>query len=858
MDNTAFGHSALLSNLKNFNTAFGNGALDTITKGEQNTGLGHNTRASKKDAKNQTVIGYGTTGQSDNSVTLGNSEVTAVYMGQNSGATVYAAGLNIENTEFTAEDLKKLKGSFLSSVKENNNTGFRLSASAYKDENYGDIGDKAVDLSYSNTKSDTNGASGKYSLAMGLNTTASGEGSTASGSYSTANGSYSTAMGFNTIASDFGSLVIGQYNDALSSVTTDGSADQYNANNTAFVIGNGTAPDNKSDAFKVAYNGDATIGKDLTIKGKLIIDEKELSSDKIDELNRGILSSVTENNNTGFRLSAYSDTNYGNIGDKAIDLSHSDTESTTQGAMGKHSLATGFRTTASGEHSTASGYMSTASGRGSTAIGNNTTASDYGSFVIGQYNHALSSVTTNGGATAYNADNTAFVIGNGTAPDNKSDAFKVLFNGDATIGKDLSIKGKLIIDGKELKLSSDKIDKLNGGILSSVKENNIEGFRLSAYPDTNYGNIGEKAVDLSYSDTKSNTQGAMGKHSLATGLNTTASESYSTAMGLNTTASESYSTAMGYETKANGEGSTAMGKHTTASGESSTAMGKHTTASGYFSTASGENSTASGRSSTASGAHSTASGKYSTAMGNNTTASGKYSLATGNNTTASGKYSLSTGNNTTASGEHSTAGGYMSTASGNYSTAMGYETIASDHGSLVIGQYNEALSSVTSNGSATAYNANNTAFVIGNGTSFNKKSDAFKVLFNGDATVSNNLTVTGDIHVSSDARLKANIVSLGSTLAKLLLIDGKTFTMKKNGKQKIGVLAQNIQEVFPELVSKDDNKMLAVNYQGLVPVLINALKEQDAKMKKQDAKMKKQDAKISRLEGLVEKLITDK
>jgi hypothetical protein len=45
--------------------------------------------------------------------------------------------------------------------------------------------------------------------------------------------------------------------------------------------------------------------------------------------------------------------------------------------------------------------------------------------------------------------------------------------------------------------------------------------------------------------------------------------------------------------------------------------------------------------------------------------------------------------------------------------------------------------------------------------------------------------------------------------------------------------------------------MLAVNYQGLVPVLINALKEQDEKMKEQDDK-------ISRLENLVEKLITDK
>ena len=123
--------------------------------------------------------------------------------------------------------------------------------------------------------------------------------------------------------------------------------------------------------------------------------------------------------------------------------------------------------------------------------------------------------------------------------------------------------------------------------------------------------------------------------------------------------------------------------------------------------------------------------------------------------------------------------------------------------------------------------------------------------FDGNTTISNDLTVGGDVVISSDARLKANIVSLGSTLAKLLLIDGKSYTMKKDGKQKIGVLAQDIQKVFPELVSEDDNEMLAVNYQGLVPVLINALKEQDGKMKEQDAKMIEQEERLERLEAII-------
>ena len=265
----------------------------------------------------------------------------------------------------------------------------------------------------------------------------------------------------------------------------------------------------------------------------------------------------------------------------------------------------------------------------------------------------------------------------------------------------------------------------------------------------------------------------------------------------------------------------------------------------------GYDTEASGNDSTAMGAGTTASGRYSTAMGGYTTASADYSTAMGDSTEASGNYSTAMGESTEASGDTSTAMGLFTTASGDFSTAMGYDTTASDYGSLVIGQYNSSGSTVTSN--ATAFSTANTAFVIGNGT-YGNTSDAFKVLFNGDTTVGNDLTVSGDVVVSSDARLKANIVSLGSTLAKLLLIDGKSYTMKKDGKQKIGVLAQDIQKVFPELVSTDDRDMLAVNYQGLVPVLINALKEQQAEideLKKQDAKMKEQEKRLERLEAII-------
>ena len=236
-------------------------------------------------------------------------------------------------------------------------------------------------------------------------------------------------------------------------------------------------------------------------------------------------------------------------------------------------------------------------------------------------------------------------------------------------------------------------------------------------------------------------------------------------------------------------------------------------------------------------------GIYASAIGNGTTASGNESTAMGYDTTASAEASTAMGYSTTASAQSSTAMGRGTNASGINSTAMGRETTARDYASVVIGQYNSSGSSATS---ASSFSTSAPAFVIGNGTNSSNKSDAFKVMFNGDTTVSNDLTVSGDVVISSDARLKSNIVSLGSTLPKLLLIDGKSYEMK--GKQKIGVLAQEIQEVFPELVSEDDNEMLAVNYQGLVPVLINALKEQESKIINQQSQ-------IDELKVLVNKLI---
>ena len=92
---------------------------------------------------------------------------------------------------------------------------------------------------------------------------------------------------------------------------------------------------------------------------------------------------------------------------------------------------------------------------------------------------------------------------------------------------------------------------------------------------------------------------------------------------------------------------------------------------------------------------------------------------------------------------------------------------------------------------------------------------------------SGSLTIAGDLVTSSDTNLKSNISSLGPVLTKLISLNPKRYTMNndKDQKEKIGLLAQDVQAVFPELVD-ENGEFMSVNYQALIPILISALNEQ--------------------------------
>jgi len=110
-------------------------------------------------------------------------------------------------------------------------------------------------------------------------------------------------------------------------------------------------------------------------------------------------------------------------------------------------------------------------------------------------------------------------------------------------------------------------------------------------------------------------------------------------------------------------------------------------------------------------------------------------------------------------------------------------------------------------------------------------SKAVIVDSNKDITGYRNLTSTGtitaatDVTVSSDVRFKSNIKTIDSALNKVKAMRGVYFD--KKDKRSVGVIAQEMQEVMPEVVVTDDteDKHLSVAYGNLVGVLIEAVKE---------------------------------
>ncbi|HOY13989.1 MAG TPA: tail fiber domain-containing protein, partial [Saprospiraceae bacterium] len=210
-------------------------------------------------------------------------------------------------------------------------------------------------------------------------------------------------------------------------------------------------------------------------------------------------------------------------------------------------------------------------------------------------------------------------------------------------------------------------------------------------------------------------------------------------------------------------------------------------------------------------------------------------------------YTNATGNSNTVLGVDA---GYGATGSGN--VFLGYNAGGSETGNNKLYINNDGA------------NANN-ALIYG-------EFDTKKLQINGNLTINNAignsiiksgvLTILSDGSVysfngtggtvTSDKRLKQDIDLIPNSLAKILQLNGYAyrFKTKANVAQKeLGVLAQEVMEVLPEAVFTNEEGIHSVSYSSLIPVLINAVKEQNDIIKKADMKVKALEEKIANLEA---------
>ena len=128
---------------------------------------------------------------------------------------------------------------------------------------------------------------------------------------------------------------------------------------------------------------------------------------------------------------------------------------------------------------------------------------------------------------------------------------------------------------------------------------------------------------------------------------------------------------------------------------------------------------------------------------------------------------------------------------------------------------------------ATAVTTNSTFYPVfvasaGSNQTASVRTSATAFSFNPS---SGNLTVGGNLNSASDINLKENIRVVENALDIVNQLEGVRFDWKSTGHSSIGVIALELEKVLPELVTVTDEGTKTVNYNGIIGVLIQAIKE---------------------------------
>jgi hypothetical protein len=135
---------------------------------------------------------------------------------------------------------------------------------------------------------------------------------------------------------------------------------------------------------------------------------------------------------------------------------------------------------------------------------------------------------------------------------------------------------------------------------------------------------------------------------------------------------------------------------------------------------------------------------------------------------------------------------------------------------------------LTANGGVSTTTLTASGNISGVGGTFTGNISAVDGTFSGDVQAD-------DFNTTSDRRLKTNINNLENALDKVKALQGVSFKM--NNEDKIGLIAQDTQQVIPEVVKENEEGYLSVSYGNIVGLLIEAIKEQQVKIESLEKKL---------------------
>jgi len=126
------------------------------------------------------------------------------------------------------------------------------------------------------------------------------------------------------------------------------------------------------------------------------------------------------------------------------------------------------------------------------------------------------------------------------------------------------------------------------------------------------------------------------------------------------------------------------------------------------------------------------------------------------------------------------------------------------------------------------YNGGTTRVLTASWTTGNKRVGVGNETPSYNLDVTGTIRATGDVIAYSDARVKDNVKTIDNALDKVTKLRGVSYTRNdiEDKSSKVGVIAQEVLKVLPEVVSQDENDKYSVSYGNITGVLIEAIKEQ--------------------------------